>query len=185
MLEKTLSAPNLINWQDNAIFELRKDYQKIDNYFYTNGAYDYENDWSMGAAMCQQAIEKCLDIIQEVSKQLKFYPKDSEITQNLQVLDKQAKIFLHHFKDEKQCAKTSAWAIPLQYLTSYTLLLAAAPSVVSLTTGSLQQFYYKLMGERTLVAISSKVALVALGLTLGISTFNSMRLEKRKNHRTI
>lgn len=181
------SSASAITWHENAFLEIEEEYKRVDQYFCPTGSYDYENDWAFGAAMCQQAIDKCEKIIQEVSQSLSTPSIDGLSIKKNKILNQQVNIFLNHFKTEKACAKTSSWAIPLHYGSGVTLVASALLSIYSLVRAPhpFSAFFNNLVAFNTLSGITSKVAPVALMVFYRVGSYNTKRLEKRNNDKDV
>lgn len=180
------SSTNATAWHESTFLQIKEEYKKVDQYFFSTGSYDYENDWTKGAVMCQQAIDKCEMIIQEVSQRLKTPSIDEVSNKKLNELNHQVNIFLNQFKNEKECADTSSWAIPLYYFSGYTLLPTTLHSIYSIShVQSPFEFFNNLIAINTLVGISTKVALVALALFCVVNSYNTKRLNKRNDYKIL
>lgn len=182
------SSTHATTWHESAFLQIEEEYKKVDQYFSLNGSYDYENDWTVGTAMCQQAIDKCEKIIQEVSQRLSKPSIDEISSKKLNKLNDQVNTFLNHFKNEKDCAETSSWAIPSYYYSNFALAPTALHSIYSLISAQspFRAFVNNVTAINTpLAGVSTKVAFVALVFFFLVDSYNTKRLEKRNNEKNI
>ncbi|MBA3816679.1 MAG: hypothetical protein H0X29_09225 [Parachlamydiaceae bacterium] len=170
-LNLSLSPINQMPWHEQSLLEIHEKYKKVDQYFYLDGKYEYENNWAEGAVLCQDAINTCQKIIKDVAEKLNQYSVNNESRIPFEKLDQHAQIFLNYFKNEKNCARISSLTIPAQCFASY-----ASVSV---------PIYLLTKKYPSLSLCAAQVALISLPLLGILHLYNTNRLEKRKTHKLL